>query len=216
MKVQPIKNYKSPNYPLKEQVLHNHKLLQKLPQRWKTNVFVCTAVSSLSLFMLTTFSGCVTRTAGTAPYPNITLTEDEAILIINEEALKQGTTFSNNEKKSISIDLPTSTTIVDGICTFNMAHSTLELDGFNIEKNVGYEYISDTDAKTLLGEQYSASDNAIKQLSNNLTENLHKNKSEIKANVFYSSHFASEKAAEDNLRTQVNDFIMWLKGQGII
>lgn len=192
MKVKPIKNYKSPNYPLKEQVLQNHKLLQKLPQRWKLNVCVCTAMSSISIIMLTacktqsqkdvrnnllssissvsssnksqtssknsssitssnksntdnsrTTSSqkssnnsemSMTRTAGIQIISNITLTEDEAIYIINDEALKQGITFSNNEKKIIDIDLPISTTCENGKYIFKMAPNILKLDGFNAIK----------------------------------------------------------------------------------
>ncbi|MDP4183245.1 MAG: hypothetical protein Q8942_19420 [Bacillota bacterium] len=55
MELKPIKNYKRPLYPTKSIVLKNPELLKNLPSRWKNNIYVCIALSSL---MAVSISGC--------------------------------------------------------------------------------------------------------------------------------------------------------------
>lgn len=61
MEVKPIKSYREPAYPEKNIVLMNPNILKSLPQRWKGNVKIGIALSSLVMMML---SGCTERTGG--------------------------------------------------------------------------------------------------------------------------------------------------------
>lgn len=62
MEIKPLKAYKKPAYPEKEQVLRNPNLLKRMPERWKGNIRVGAALSSVLVLML---AGCSQRTAGT-------------------------------------------------------------------------------------------------------------------------------------------------------
>lgn len=53
MDITPVKKYKQPEYPTKKEVLGNPKILKKLPDRWKDNVYVGAALSTLLIFTLT-------------------------------------------------------------------------------------------------------------------------------------------------------------------
>lgn len=61
MEVKPLKRYKTPAYPEKHIALMNPNILKSLPQRWKGNVKIGIALSSLVMMML---SGCTENTDG--------------------------------------------------------------------------------------------------------------------------------------------------------
>jgi hypothetical protein len=53
MDIVPVKKYKQPQYPTKKEVLDNPRILKNLPDRWKDNVYVGAAFSTLLIFTLT-------------------------------------------------------------------------------------------------------------------------------------------------------------------
>ncbi|HEY9059033.1 MAG TPA: hypothetical protein VIO64_00795 [Pseudobacteroides sp.] len=55
MELEPIKKYKQPRYPQKYAILEDPDLLKNIPNRWRTNVYVCIAASTLLAIGL---SGC--------------------------------------------------------------------------------------------------------------------------------------------------------------
>lgn len=55
MNITPVKKYKNPNYPTKEALLNNPELLKLVPNRWKNNIYVGAALSTL---LMITLSAC--------------------------------------------------------------------------------------------------------------------------------------------------------------
>jgi len=60
MEVKPLKRYKDPSYPVKQEVLLNPLLLKSMPERWKGNLAVGIALTSL---LAITATGCSTDKA---------------------------------------------------------------------------------------------------------------------------------------------------------
>ncbi|NLN06027.1 MAG: hypothetical protein GX167_00200 [Firmicutes bacterium] len=56
MQVKPVRRYKIPKYPDKEETLKNPGILLSLPARWRNNAYVAVALSSLLLMTLTACS----------------------------------------------------------------------------------------------------------------------------------------------------------------
>ena len=131
MDIMPVKKYKDPNYPSKEMVLDNPELLKNLPDRWKGNIYVKAAFSTLLMFTLT---ACGVRNNGSsevntkinkaevAPIfehgkgrgsfgcvsvaPPAFLSEEEAFQVIQEEAKKYGITFDKDAKELKNVGIP--------------------------------------------------------------------------------------------------------------
>lgn len=129
MKISPVKKYKTPKYPDKGDVANNPELLKQLPDRWKKNLYVGTALSSLLVFTLTSCGKSKTsgtnlteKEAGVAPvfdYGNVRgsfgcmsiappsfLSEEEAFQVIQEEGKKYGINFEQDGLEIENVDIP--------------------------------------------------------------------------------------------------------------
>ncbi len=129
MDIRPVKRYKTPNYPDKQSVMNNPELLSRLPNRWKKNIYVNAALSSLILFTLSSCRGKETggtsiteKEAMVAPVfdhgggrgsfgcmsiaPPSFLSEEEAYQVIQEEAKKHGISFERNNLELEGVEIP--------------------------------------------------------------------------------------------------------------
>lgn len=118
LELKPLKKYDQPRYPDKQTVLSTPEILDPLPERWKNNVVVGTALSTLLVLTLTACAKptrvSVTgegsgKSAGVAPIfehgtgrgsfgcvsvaPPAFLSEEEAYQVIQEEIKKYGIAF---------------------------------------------------------------------------------------------------------------------------
>jgi hypothetical protein len=189
MRLQPVKKYISPKYPDKATVRFNPNLLKKLPDRWKGNISVKVAMSSLIVMMLaaceqslpSNFVNNGTIEAGpggksnngegeriyVAPLfvhgtgrgafgcvsvapPNF-LSEEEAFQVVQEEAEKLGLEFSRDGHALKNIDIPVTDIFPspsrkeDETKLLNTKAGELQLDGFDGNKSIGFEFISKDD-----------------------------------------------------------------------
>lgn len=129
MDIIPVKKYKNPKYPNKQKVLEDPKLLNTLPERWKDNLYVSTALSTL---LLITLSACTPKqTSDSSPKnnkysiapifehgngrgsfgcssvaPPSFLSEEEAFQVIQEEGEKYNISFEKDGLELKNIRLP--------------------------------------------------------------------------------------------------------------
>lgn len=129
MDIRPVRKYKTPKYPDKEAVINNPELLKQLPDRWKKNVYVSAALSSLILFTLTscresevTDTNLTEKEAKVAPVfdhgngrgsfgcmsiaPPSFLSEEEAFQVIQEEGKRYGINFERSGLDLKDVDIP--------------------------------------------------------------------------------------------------------------
>lgn len=179
MDIIPVKRYKSPDYPDRKTVLENPEMLKSLPERWKGNVCVGAALSTLLLFTLTSCArgtGAGARQeAKVAPIfdhgsgrgsfgcvsvaPPSFLSEEEAFKVIQEEAKNYGITFQKDGKELEMVNIPVTkyNPTYDGTGEREPIDSTkkgnLRLDGYDPLKHIGFEFVSETDYSRWHGDE---------------------------------------------------------------
>lgn len=184
MEIVQVKKYKSPKYPSKEEVLQHPELLRKLPNRWRGNIYVGTALSAVLMLIL---SGCSDNKeeeaagdtnikAVTAPIfehgrgrgsfgcdsvaPPSFLSEEEAFQVIQEQAKTYGINFEKGGPELKSVKLPETKTYFsneasEGINTSR--RGSLIFDGFDKSKNIVFEFISKSDYEVWRGNRSGGS-----------------------------------------------------------
>lgn len=240
MDIVPVKGYKEPKYPNKGEVRDNRRLLEAVPERWKNNLYIGTALSTLITLTMTSCAHKNTKNHGgneaagiVAPIfehgtgrgsfgcqsiaPPAFLSEEEAYQVIQEEIKVYGITFNKN----------------------NFKISEKELDGYDSDKKIGYEFMSTQDHEELIKPEYISSvvDYDFQKAANIFSEEIKEENEGTTVGIFYNPmvEFSEEllkklnekenwedreemvkNMAKEDLRKQVRDFLEWLKGQEII
>lgn len=173
MRVKSVEKYRLPYYPDKKEVLRNPVILKSIPQRWKGNVKVGIALSSLLCFMLSACEGSANLKnhlkGKAAPIfehgdgrgsfgcdsvaPPAFLSEEEAFEVIREEAELQGINISDKNIALEGVDIPVTNlySFLDpdisntGNEPLKTKKGDLVLDGYDEEKRIGFEYVSKED-----------------------------------------------------------------------
>ena len=220
IEVKPITQYKTPNYPDLEKAATNPDLLKKLPERWRYNKAVITTILALSSFAL---SGCGMLAEGGSLqgiiYIPPFITEEEALSIIKNEALKYGVNLDDiPSEKNIAIPNNYGESAISSEAIYN---NTIGIDISDNEKGIAIAYDQygddnqyykkaakdgipyNTGIFTYPDEEVNALERKIYDDSNvsNKQDTISR---EVKSMI------------EEDLRVQVKDFIEWLRGQGII
>ena len=136
LEIKPVKSYKLPRYP--------QGFYYETPQHYPWNL-VSVSVASAALLALL---GCSSNygVVGPPPLPPKYITESEARIIINQVFAQNG----------IQLDEDVPYSLATGNRTV-----TLELDGFNKDLKLGYEYIAfEEDGETFTPEVVTALDEA--------------------------------------------------------
>lgn len=263
MNISPIGHYKEPKYPKKEVVKQNSEILKTVPQRWKGNLQVGAAFATLLIFSL---SACAKkesqRAAGnegegttTAIFqhgegrgsfgcvsvaPPAFLSEEEAFEVIQEEIKSYNIKFEKNGLTFAGVKVPETKYYLHDSTINSAKKRDLELDGYDREKKIAFEFVSLEDYGNWQGEEGSKStvdDYDFLATAKLLQKGLEKDSGETKVGVFYDpmSRLSEEEMkeinekgewstlekrarelAKEDLREQVKDFIDWLKGQNLI
>lgn len=269
MQVKPVKEYKSPSYPAREAVFANPVLLKTLPRRWRENAYVAIAISSLFIMTLTACSNNKGNGASTgsnnggqaAPLfihgdgrgtfgcesvaPPAFLSEEEAFSVIAEEAKREGIILKKESPTLNNIRLPETQTYYDPDKKESMRSrkGSLQLDGFDESKKIGFEFVSKDDiyswehndsgfASSVENFEFLESarilNNGIKGKSKDMTvavfydPNYKYDSEEVQALIkdnkddYKDMEIKLKDLVKSDLREQVRDFLYWLKGQGII
>lgn len=263
MNIVPLKQYREPKYPTKERVMGNPDILKTLPQRWKGNFYVGAAFSTLILFSLTACAkngsgrtsgneGEGTNTAifqhgdGRGSFgcvsvaPPSFLSEEEAFEVIQEEMKSYNIKLEKNGLTLKGVKVPETKYYLYDSTINSTKKRDIELDGYDKEKKIAFEFVSRedySDWQVDQGIRSSVDDYDFLSTAKLLQKGLEKENTETKIGVFYDpmsrlseedrkeivgseDWSALEKRAKDvareDLKKQVKDFIEWLKAQGII
>lgn len=214
MKLEPIRNYPQPKLPTGDAVADNPELLKLLPRRWQTNPAVLTAMIGAGLLLQSSGSLLANECTPLAGImaPPVRMSESEARRIIIDEGKKAGINFAADKKK---LNVPITALAAAPIKgdEASTATTTITLDGTDLKRAISYEYVSDADTKAIskriggFATTYSVAE-ALNEES----------KKALKGRVLVVSEIEAydKEEAQKQLRTQVKEFIKWLKGQGVI
>ena len=213
MKVEPVRKYPEPQLPTRDAVDAHPELLRLIPRRWQANAAVVTALVSAGILLQSGLLKAEDQPVipGKMMRPMVTLTEPEARQIIVDEAKKVGVSFSPDAE---TLNLPLSSLDQNPGAEHTQPEMTsITLDGSDRKHKVSYEYISRADLQALSARRghtvfATSAAAAIKA----------RGKRRFKENVFTVTEVVGydRESAENKLRAQVQDFIKWLKGQGVI
>lgn len=215
MKIKPVIHYARPRYPEKEAVLLHPELLKKLPKRWQTKAAVFALVPAAMAVLLT---GCDRgQTAGEVPAPTVTFSEEEALQIIIDEGTKNGLHFEQPGPVIPDVEVPSGYNWSDsGKIIFDTEKMDYETDGYDEEASVGFEYVSADELYQHIGEHPDASGAYAKAFGEKLEQSLLADADGKSIGVFYNTNITSKEAAEEDLRSQVREFVQWLQEQSLI
>ncbi len=195
MDIKPVKSYKRPLYPQKEEVRTDACNYSNLPRRWKGKL---SSGLLMTLFSLSLLSGCDRGQLEGEALPRRIITEDEAIRIIQDEfellnlrSSSKGTTIKN-------VKIPVSSYGKNTEKSDTKYAIDIEPDLFIEDKNISIEYFSEEDSKALT-ENWYFDEPIVKERLNDNT-----------IGIFNNSY------DESLLREQVKEFIKWLKAEKII
>jgi len=156
------------------------------------------------------------HTAGMMVMPIVNLSEEDALIIINDEAKMQGINFTGNNIVLENIDIPRTLIFENNSTEITTEKSNLTLDGYDINGKIGFEYVSREDIKGWSITEQQEGSYPYNQFSTALSNNLKKADTEKKIGVFYDPKSFDQATAENQLRSQVKEFVNWLKAEGII
>jgi hypothetical protein len=166
LKLAPLRSYREPGYPTKESLRQHPEILHALPRRWDNSgritrsvvgALAVASVLTLAILPLGTF-GCV------AVSPPVFLTEDEAKMVIEQEARNAGLEFPEHGRLLGGVNLPVSEPFSlfkwkrkadakPDKAQMTSAKGDTELDGWNPKLNVGYKYVYRDDFKAWQAEK---------------------------------------------------------------
>ncbi len=241
MQVSPIRKYRGPSIPTHDDVEHRPGLLQHIPTRWQTNPAVLTALASVTMLSATNAAiagsdKAKAKPARVAPVfhhgegrggfgcmaiaPPVCLSEDEARQVINDEVKRSGLKF-------VAVSRGTS-----------QKPTNPTLDAVDKKHNIAFAFISEDDGVIFTGSTAYESNALAKAKS--VAKSLKSTKGTQSIGVFYDpmpsrlvmnngevdynatidrlehSRKTGRATAEQQLRLQVQDFVKWLKAQGVI
>lgn len=165
--------------------------------------------------------------------PPVFLSEDEAIEVIRDEAKRAGITFAKSDKTLPKIELPTTPRgYADKQPQRLVKAQSVTLDGTDGKRNISFEYVSRDDLVKWQGDSSTHRTSTVYSYNvggaaKDLQAGIAKAKPTGNYVVFYDPVAASKdryeqladrgtEEARSDLRAQVQDFIKWLKGQGVI
>ncbi|MDP4090568.1 MAG: metalloprotease [Bacillota bacterium] len=230
--IKPLKNYREPKYPDKYEVLANPKVRKTLPERWKSNAYVCAALSTL---MVASLTSCAQKSQQTgtdgqgnkalvAPIfehgqgrgsfgcdsvaPPSFLSEEEAFQVIQEEARQYGVSFHRDglEIKGVGIPQTSLLPLEEGKENkIKVKKGNLQLDGYDAAKNVTFEFVSQEDFKDWAAEgSYSTVESYdLLSTAKALKDGLAEKNGNTSVGIFYDPMSGlSEEERKDLLQNQ--------------
>jgi hypothetical protein len=240
MEVSPIRKYCGPSIPTHEDVENRPDLLQHIPTRWQTNPAVLTALASVTMLSATNLAiaggeKAKAKPARVAPVfqhgegrgtfgcvaisPPVCLSEDEARQIVNDEVKRAGLSFTaepdmRSRKPGQFIDARDKKR--------NVSYVFVSMgDGITPSRSSVFHSSPLSQAKSLVKHlKHAETGQTIGVFYDPMTETAVKKNGEYDWKASRSGREERQKAAtvtaKQQLRLQVQDFVKWLKAQGVI
>lgn len=234
MKLQPIKKYDQAYFPTKAELNATPDLLRAVPRRWQQSAVVGTMLIGLGMFAAPELlyaapkaAPVVTRVAPIFPYPDQLhrlsllgewampeyLSEEDARAIILEEASKAGINFAPDIRAIEQVPFPITQQDEAGNVTTTIKKFPITLDGTDLKHNISYEFISKEDSNEWSKQLINVT--AMDSPAILLREGISQGVPAGTYAVFYDPSDMLMQGGLD-LRTQVQQFISWLKAEGVI
>ena len=233
MTLKPVKQPVRPAYPTREMADADAEIFRRVPARWQTNAAVLATLAGLGLLavpeLLTAAGGkiqspIVARVAPLFP-PSVNeratlagkfampkfLTEEEARVVITEEAAKAGIAFTPEAQVINDVTFTSPKVDADGKESLTMTKLTTTLDGTDIKRHIAYEFISQEDVNGWEKQGITrGAQSPAEMFRDGITQGIPAGTYA----VFYDP--AHNIGAGEDLRQQVRDFIAWLKAEKVI
>jgi len=245
LKYKQVRKYALPKYPDKVSFINNGYSLNMLPERWKGKNCAALALSAVLLLSATSCSSSELKTSqtnqkakslipplfehgdgkcvsgGVAGYSAF-ITEDEAFKIIRDEFKKKNIIIEKNKLTIKDIELP-STNLLDSSNITETFTGDLELDGYNQDHGIGFEFVSYKDYREWCKELNPSTVDRYDFFATAklLQKSLEKKVKDKSIAVFYdpttdNSGTYGKDDAYELLRQQVQDFISWIETNMIV
>jgi len=246
MKVTPVGNYKTPQIPNRDDVDDNPEILKNIPLRWLSNAAALTALAGTVLLIsqykhtrmsrvapIFNHGNGIVQFGGVADFGPVHLDEAEARDIIRTEALRSGIELDPIQNTAIKCPIPEPSYSPNG--QPGRKYSTIYLDGVDEKRHIYYKYITTNNASELSPDEDRSRSfswtESTKAAAQTLRNELKRTRRTGVYGIFYDPvaprdsdnsrfFFSAEKenavASRQLLRAQVQDFIKWLKTEGII
>ena len=237
MELQPVKRYAGASFPTKIEIDAAPETLRAVPRRWQRSTAVCTLLASIGIFAAAqpTSSAApeaapvAARIAPLFPYPESLhriafdgdfaipqfISEEEARKIIVEEAARAGITFAPDIRVREKIPMPVKQT-KEGNATWTTTRISVTLDGTDSARNISYEFVSNADMEEWSKQGISKFDIGAGTPATLLRDGLSQGMPTGTCAVFYDPADMIGNRPSIDLRRQVQDFLDWLKVEGII
>jgi hypothetical protein len=237
MRIHPVVHPSHAHYPTRVLLDAHPELLRRLPNRWQGNVAIATAMAATGALM-----AVYARPAQAADPPTpaakvaplflhgegrgtftspvmvpLSITEEEARLIILEELKDTGLTLSPDAQLIADTPIPRTSSLHTQIISES---GDLILDLADQTKHVALEYVSREDYEGWAGDKTRRFSDGnyydFKGTAQIVRDGLTTTAPDGAYGVFYEPMgFSADKKRED-LRAQVKDFLAWLKAEGVI
>jgi len=243
MRLHPVRTRQAPRYPTRDALNEHPEFLYTVPQRWRGNRLVLTALRGAVCLSLAGQAVAGDPAAAKAPQvapifvhgagrgsfgcevvnPPVFLSEDEARQVIQEEARKAGLEFAPGALTIPSAAIPR-THLAASSRAMGTVNGPLVLDGFDRRRNVAYEFVSAADLRAWSDGQVLSTVQYYDVIgaSETLSKGLAQWNRPAWVGVFYDpaatrvNPIGRPQPGQEELRQQVRDFIRWLKAQGVI
>jgi hypothetical protein len=239
MEVKPVNRCSTPRYPNRPLIDEHPEILRLVPQRWRGNSMV---LASLTLVLSVSAGYRLGKTVqshqpsipsgfpvnkalyrqgmlevtptfypkteyGPLPgyiVPASSITESETLRIVRAEAKKAGIPFAA-KKGHIIIEVP----VPDG----KTKPFDYTLDEYNVDKGVGFEFVSKKDCVRVYGKQTKVTPAA---LAKTLKKGVVAAKKGGRVKVMFEKEPETDFSQEEKMRSEIKAFFKWLKSQGVI
>jgi len=217
MDVKPLTRYVDPGYPTHSVLDAQPDLLRLTPKRWQGTAALLTGLAAACLMT----SGClpnyfVTTTCLSVAPPSY-LSEEEARQVIIDEAKRARLHFRTDIPLTRNVELRYRAQS-GGEMVERLA---VTLDGIDTKRGIAYLYLGDDTLSKLRGNSYRISSltttpSGIDQVVIELQRAIIASSPQGTYGVFHAPDTDAEESDREELRTQVRDYVDWLKGQGVL
>ena len=212
MEVKKLKQYASPTLPTRDTVNQRPELLKLVPKRWQTNPAVLTALAAGCILPSIGHAEDRAPLAGDIMPPRMVLPEEDARKIILEVAKKAGVDFAL-DKRAVSILAPAKPKSKG---EKRVQKVRMKLDGTDRKRSISFEYIAKADIDEWQAKYPGWSVTGYQPGADSVKKLLVKADKKQRFGVFYDPQSWSEERNREQLRAQVQEFIKWLKAEGVI
>lgn len=223
--ITPVTAYLAPTYPTRGQLGADPEVLRRVPRRWRGQAVVLAVLAGAGVVTLAAGTAQAVekakivarlaplfplgierpRLAGDVAVPTL-LTEEEARVIVLEEAKKAGISFAPDalavEKVRIGKD--------GNRYANEFQQIDLTLDGTDAKRKIHYEIVTEADLAQWRGTKEKTFCLNTLDAATTLREGLSQKLPEGTTVLFH------DDGSRETLRKQVQEFIAWLKAEGVI